>query len=58
MVDPDGSLAEIINLETFYSYDPKEVPKNKLEQYSREKDLANKIEDIYNKFETTSLRNR
>jgi len=48
--DVDGSLAEIINLETFYSYDPKEVPKTKLEQYAKEKDLANKIEDIYNKY--------
>ncbi len=48
--DADGSLAEIINLETFYSYDPKEVPKTKLEQYAKEKDLANKIEDIYNKY--------
>src|SRR3989344_4702990 len=48
--DADGSLAEMINLETFYSYDPKEVPKTKLEQYAKEKELANKIEDIYNKY--------
>ena len=48
--DADGSLAEMVNLETFYSYDPKEVPKTKLEQYVKEKDLANKIEDIYNKY--------
>lgn len=48
--EADGSLAEIINLEVFYSYDPKEVPKSKLEQYTKEKELANKIEDIYNKY--------
>jgi len=46
----DGSIGELINLETFYSYDPKEVPKSKKEQYEREKELANKIEDIYNKY--------
>jgi very-short-patch-repair endonuclease len=48
--DADGSLAEIINLDTFYSYDPKQVPKNKLEQYAKEKELANRIEDIYSKY--------
>lgn len=48
--DTDGDLGELINLETFYSYDPKEVPKAKKEQYEKEKELANKIEDIYNKY--------
>src|SRR3989344_7473731 len=48
--DTDGSTGELINLETFYSYDPKEVPKAKKEQYEKEKELANKIEDIYNKY--------
>lgn len=48
--DTDGSIGELINLETFYSYDPKEVPKSKKEQYEKEKELANKIEDIYNKY--------
>ena len=48
--DTDGSTGELINLDTFYSYDPKEVPKIKKEQYEKEKELANKIEDIYNKY--------
>src|SRR3989344_746490 len=48
--DTDGSTGELINLETFYSYDPKEVPKAKKDQYEKEKELANKIEDIYNKY--------
>lgn len=48
--DTDGSTGELINLDTFYSYDPKEVPKTKKEQYEKEKELANKIEDIYNKY--------
>ncbi len=48
--DEDGSTGELINLDTFYSYDPKEVPKTKREQYEKEKELANKIEDIYNKY--------
>lgn len=48
--DTDGSAGELVNLDTFYSYDPKEVPKSKKEQYEKEKELANKIEDIYNKY--------
>jgi len=48
--DTDGSIGELISLDTFYSYDPKEVPKSKKEQYEKEKELANKIEDIYNKY--------
>ena len=48
--DIDGGIGELINLDTFYSYDPKEVPKSKKEQYEKEKELANKIEDIYNKY--------
>ena len=27
--DTDGSLGELINLETFYGYDPKKVPEKK-----------------------------
>jgi len=48
--DTDGNTGELINLDTFYSYDPKEVPKTKKEQYEKEKELANKVEDIYNKY--------
>jgi very-short-patch-repair endonuclease len=47
--DTDGSLGELINLETFYNYDPKKVPEEEQEQYEKEKEFANKIEDIYNK---------
>lgn len=48
--DTDGSTGELINLDTFYSYDPRDVPKTKKEQYEKEKELANKTEDIYNKY--------
>ena len=47
--DTDGKLGEMINLETFYGYDPKKIPETKKEQYEKEKELANKIEDVYNK---------
>lgn len=46
----DDSLGELINLETFYSYDPKKVPENKRGKYEQEKELANEIEEIYNKY--------
>jgi hypothetical protein len=48
--ESDGRLGELINLETFYSYDPKEVPEEIVAQYEKEKEFANKIEDIYNKY--------
>lgn len=47
--DTDGSLAELINLDTFYKYDPKTVPKEEKKLYEQQKNLANKIEEIYNK---------
>lgn len=49
--DTDGNLGELINLETFYKYDPKKVPKEEKEDYEKEKAFANKIEDIYNKYQ-------
>ena len=49
--DTDGNLGELINLETFYKYDPKKVPKEEKEDYEKEKSFANKIEDIYNKYQ-------
>jgi hypothetical protein len=49
--DTDGNLGELINLETFYKYDPKKVPKEEQEKYEQEKVFANKIEDIYNKYQ-------
>lgn len=48
--DTDGNVGELINLETFYAYDPKEVPKTKIELYEKEKEFANKVEDICNKY--------
>lgn len=48
--DADGSLGELINLDTFYKYDPKKVPKEEKEQYEKEKEFANRVEDIYNKY--------
>lgn len=48
--DTDGNVGELINLETFYGYDPKEVPQAEQAQYEKEKEFANKIEDIYNKY--------
>ncbi|MFA6322136.1 MAG: AAA domain-containing protein [Candidatus Buchananbacteria bacterium] len=47
--DADGKIAELIDLKTFYKFDPKDVPEEDLENYEKEKELANKIEDIYNK---------
>jgi very-short-patch-repair endonuclease len=47
--ETDGSLAELINLDCFYSYDPNDVTEVNRENYEKEKALANKIEDIYNK---------
>lgn len=45
----DGSLNEIINLDVFYSLDPKEVTSDKENEYKKQKELANKIEAIYSK---------
>ncbi len=47
--DIDGNAGELINLQTFYSYDPNKVPEEVKDKYEQEKALANKIEDIYNK---------
>ncbi|MFA7654333.1 MAG: AAA domain-containing protein [Candidatus Magasanikbacteria bacterium] len=47
--DTDGKVGELINLNTFYKYDPNDVPESELDDYEKEKELANKIEDIYNK---------
>jgi len=49
--DTDGNLGELVNLEIFYKYDPKKVPKEEREDYEKEKAFANKIEDIYNKYQ-------
>ncbi|MCX6782553.1 MAG: AAA domain-containing protein [Candidatus Levybacteria bacterium] len=48
--DVDGQLAEIINLGTFYSNDPKNVQEEDEEKYLEEKDIANKIDYIHSKY--------
>ncbi|MEK7508469.1 MAG: hypothetical protein AAB568_01290 [Patescibacteria group bacterium] len=45
--DTDEKIAEPIDLRTFYKYDPKDVPKEEIDDYKKEKELANKIEDIF-----------
>jgi len=47
--ESDLKRGELVNLDTFYKYDPKDVPEDEAEEYEKEKGLANKIEDIYNK---------
>lgn len=49
--DTDGEIGELINFSIFYKYDPKKVPKEEKEDYEKEKAFANKIEDIYNKYQ-------
>ena len=48
--DLDGNVAEPILFNTFYALDPKNIPAERKEQYEQEKQLANKIEDIYNAY--------
>jgi hypothetical protein len=38
--DTDGNVGELINLEMFYKYDPKEVPTEERENYDSQKELA------------------
>ncbi len=48
--DTDEKVGELIDLKTFYKYDPKDVPKDEIDEYEKEKELANKIDDIYSKY--------
>ena len=48
--DINRSIGELINLDTFYSYDPNDVPDSKKERYEKEKELAKKIQYIYDKY--------
>ncbi len=48
-LDLDGKLSELINFETFYSNDPKNLSEEIKEKYEFEKNLAKIIDDIYNK---------
>lgn len=47
--DVNNNTGKLINLETFYSFDPKEVTEETERQYNKEQSLAKKIEEIYNK---------
>lgn len=47
--ETDGELGELIDLSIFYSLDPNDVDEKREKQYNKEKELANKIETIYNK---------
>ena len=38
--DTDGKIEELINLKTFYKYDPKDVPEDEADDYEKEKELA------------------
>lgn len=48
--DLDGNVAEPVLLNTFYALDPKNIPEEQKLQYEKEKQLANRIEDIYNTY--------
>ncbi len=54
--DLDGKAEELVNFETFYSLDPKDVTEENKEDYEQEKILAGKIEDIYNKYRNDQFR--
>lgn len=45
-----GPARQLVNLSTFYSLDPKKIPKEMLDQYEREKAIAQRLEDIYNQY--------
>ncbi len=48
--DTDGELGEKIDLDLFYSLDPKDVTEEDEKEYNKQKSLATQIEDIYNKY--------
>ena len=47
--DIDGNLNEIVNLDVYYTTDPKNIPEKKVPVYKEQKDLALKIDEVYNK---------
>jgi len=47
--DIDSDDGKLVNLETFYSFDPKEVTEESEKKYNEEQSLAKKIDEIYNK---------
>lgn len=48
--DLDGDLGEIVNLDLFYTLDPKDVKEEQEKQYKKEKGIANQVQEIYNKY--------
>ncbi|MCD6085667.1 hypothetical protein J7J41_01570 [bacterium] len=43
------NIGKLINLETFYSFEPKNIPEEARRKYNEEKTIAKKINEIYNK---------
>lgn len=54
--DLDGRVEEVINLSTYYAYDPKDVSEDLEDQYQQERRIANKIQDVYNKYRNDQYR--
>lgn len=46
--DIELTRGKLIDLDTFYSHDPNRVPASLQDKYRREKEFANKLEEIYN----------
>jgi len=47
--DTNENIGKLINLETFYSFEPKNTPEEARKKYNEEKTIAKKIDEIYNK---------
>ena len=47
--ETNENIGKLINLETFYSFDPKNIPEEVRKRYNKEKTIAKKIDEIYNK---------
>ena len=47
--DTNENIGKLINLETFYSFEPKNIPEETRKKYNEEKTIAKKINEIYNK---------
>src|ERR1700690_3705730 len=48
--DLDGAPGETIKLDTFYALDTRNIPADKKIEFEKQKSIATKIEDIYNKY--------
>ncbi len=47
--DTNEGIGKLINLEVFYSFEPKNIPEEVRKKYDEEKTIAKKIDEIYNK---------